>query len=382
MFAILSLIVFQAKTEAQTVISPPPLMPLQDRLAPLMDVPDAESDLQSEQDDASFHIPLFINDSVESQIEFFTTRGRSIFQSWLDRSARYLPLMKEIFREYNLPEDLVYVAMIESGFNPQAVSQKNAVGPWQFMKATAREYGLSTNRWVDERKDPVKSTHAAAAHFKDLYNMFGSWLMALASYNAGMGRMQGAILKAKSDDFWELRGTRFMHAETQEYVPRYLAALIIARDPVAYGFSEPGGKPLEYDEIIVEKSTDLRTIAQYAGSSYKEIRELNPELLQHRTPQASYVLRIPAGTREACEQRFVMAPAAEKKSRPAQTRVRIGGHLFTKMAAASDTLAGQVMPPANTALFGAKLGFADPSLNRAPFLKNPESYTRNQKVLR
>lgn len=362
------LAVLPTKAEAQTVLSPPPLMPLQKSLAPFMDVPAAGTDPQTEPDSGSdqksFHIPLFINDSVESQIEFFTTRGRSIFQSWLDRSARYLPLMKKIFREYNLPEDLVYVAMIESGFNPHAVSQKNAVGPWQFMKATAREYGLDTNRWVDERKDPVKSTHAAAAHFKDLYNMFGSWLTALASYNAGMGRIQGAILKARSDDFWELSFTRFMHTETQEYVPRYLAVLIIARDPVAYGFSAPGDKPMEYDELIVDNSTDLRTIADCTDSSYKDIQDLNPELLHSRTPQAKYVLRVPAGTRETCLQRFATAPAAEKKVRTARTPVRIEGHLFTKIAEASGTAADQVMPAGKKLSFSAQLGFAEHSLTR------------------
>ncbi len=234
-----------SSASAQTVLSPTPIVPLRNQGIAAGMIPDVPLSFEEAEeafgDEKIFHIPLILNESVESQIDFFTTRGRAIFQSWLRRSARYLPLMKQIFREYNLPEDLVYVAMIESGFNPHAVSPQKAVGPWQFMLATGREYGLNINRWVDERKDPVKSTRAAAAHLKSLYNTFGSWLMALASYNAGTGRMQGAVLKARSDDFWDICASRFIHMETQEYVPRYLAALIIA---ACLRFCRPGIRAL------------------------------------------------------------------------------------------------------------------------------------------
>ncbi len=325
----------QTCAEAQTVLSPTPIVPISNRAGSSLDIPDPDS--EDEEDgpvDKIFHIPLILNESVESQIEYFTTRGRGIFQAWLDRSARYLPLMKKIFREYNLPEDLVYVAMIESGFNPHAVSPKKAVGQWQFMRATGREYGLNTNPWVDERRDPIKATRAAAAHLKDLYNTFGSWLMALASYNAGTGRIQGAVLKGRSDDFWELSASRFIRIETQEYVPRYLAALIISKNPVAYGFTDPDEEPFEYEEIVIQKSTDLRSIARYAGSSYEEIRDLNPELLQYRTPQARYVLRIPPGTKTSCQQQLASATVRERKLRADRDRARSGGLLFTRLAEA------------------------------------------------
>lgn len=324
---------------AQTVLSPTPIMPFQERSGSVIEDIQVETSTASEDaadqpDEKQFHIPLVLNESVESQLRYFTTRGRAVFQAWLDRSARYLPIMKKIFREHNLPEDLVYVAMIESGFNPHAVSPKKAVGPWQFMRPTAREYGLNTDGWVDERKDPIKSTRAAAAHFKDLYNIFGSWVMALASYNAGMGRMQGAVIKAQTDDFWELRASRFMHLETQEYVPRYMAALIIAKDPVAYGFTDPQAEPFEYDEVVIQKSTDLQRIARATGSSYQQIRELNPELLQAATPQSRYVLRIPRGSKKAYQKQIVKASAQERKFREKQNQAGPGDTLFARMASA------------------------------------------------
>ncbi len=334
------------RAEAQTVISPTPLVPMQEPGSAL-DIPSARAVMTEDagvddSDEKRFHIPLIFNESVEGQIEYFTTRGRAIFQAWLDRSARYLPLMKKIFRDHNLPEDLVYVAMIESGFNPRAVSPQKATGPWQFMKATGKEYGLVTDRWVDERRDPIKSTIAAAAHFKDLYNLFGSWPLALASYNAGMGRMQGAILKARSDDFWDLRSSRLLGAETQEYVPRYMAALIIAKNPVAYGFNRPEENPFEFDEIEIKGSTDLRRIAAYTGSTCEEIQELNPELLQPRTPGAIYVLRIPPGTREAYEARLASKPGRERPRQEARSAVRLNGAMFSRIAS------GPIVPASRT----------------------------------
>lgn len=350
---------------AQTIISPTPFFPLHDNTGSAADMrePDPAAAAESAEEavlQKSFHVPLVFNESVERQIEYFTTRGRPIFQSWLDRSARYLPMMKKIFRDYRLPEDLVYVAMIESGFNPHAVSEKNAVGPWQFMRPTAREYGLNTDRWVDERRDPVKSTRAAAAHFRDLYNMFGSWTMALASYNAGMGRMQGAVLKARSDDFWELRTTSFIHIETQEYVPRYMAALIIAKDPVAYGFTEPEQKPFDYDEIIVKTSTDLRKIAEATGRPFREIRDLNPELLKPLTPETQYVLRVPPGTRGIYQLHMARVSLQERKFREERKKARSGGLLFSKLAASVPAEPpGRIARVSIVSPFAALLSFAN-----------------------
>ncbi|MFA5072351.1 MAG: LysM peptidoglycan-binding domain-containing protein [Nitrospirota bacterium] len=244
-----------------------------------------------------YAIPMILNDSVENHLEYFKTRGRDVFQLWLDRSARYIPVMKNIFREKNLPEDLVFVAMIESGFNPYAVSWARAVGPWQFMPATGKMYGLRIDWWMDERKDPIKSTHAAAEHLKDLRNLFGSWPLALASYNAGAGKVQRAVLRTRSEDFWDLKASRYIRKETKNYVPKFMAATIIAKNPESYGFTVAEHKPFVYDEIILEESTDLRLIARCAETTYEEIKELNPELRRWVTPPnyPNYSLRIPAG---------------------------------------------------------------------------------------
>lgn len=251
-----------------------------------------------------FPFPLILNDSVEDELEYLTESGRERFQDWLDNSVRYVPLIKKIFREYNLPEDLAYLAMIESGFNPLAVSQRNAAGLWQFMVPTGREYGLITNQWIDERKDPIKSTYAAAAHLKDLYNLFGSWPLVLASYNAGTGTVRSVQHRTHSDDYWDLSASEHFRKETRNYVPRYLAALIIVRSPLAYGFVVPRAEPFAYDEIVVRQSTDLSEAARVIGCSYDDILVLNPELMRKSTPPKQwYVLRIPPGTKSVYELR-------------------------------------------------------------------------------
>lgn len=277
-----------------------------------------------------YQIPMILNDSVENHLEYFKTRGRDVFQKWLDRSARYIPAMKEIFREKNLPEDLVYVAMIESGFNPYAISWARAVGPWQFMPHTGKLYGLRIDWWVDERKDPIKSTQAAAEHLKDLHNLFGSWPLALASYNAGAGKVQRAVLRTRSEDFWDLKASRYIRRETKNYIPKFMAATIIAKNPDDYGFTVQPYDLFEYDEVVITESTDLRLIGRCAGTTYETIKELNPELKRWVTPPdaSNYVLRIPKGTRSAFAANFAAVPADQK--------IRWERHLVSK----GETLSG------------------------------------------
>ncbi|HYA87078.1 MAG TPA: transglycosylase SLT domain-containing protein [Nitrospirota bacterium] len=248
----------------------------------------------------SSDVPVLADARVEAQIDYFSTTGKPSFQRWLDHSSRFLPLMKEIFRENELPEDLVYVAMIESGLRMNAVSRSHAVGPWQFMSTTAKTYGLKVDKWIDERRDPVKSTQAAAAYLRDLYRHFGSWRLALASYNAGEGRISRALYLSQDNDLPDLYESTILHRETRNYVPRLLAAILIARDPEQYGFVVKNGRAFSYDEVLIDESTDLGDIAALVGCTYEDLRDLNPELKTRISPPYvnAYILRLPAGTRE------------------------------------------------------------------------------------
>jgi membrane-bound lytic murein transglycosylase D len=281
---------------------------------PSEDVVQLDESDEDTPEEKSYLIPLMLTDSVENHLEYFKTRGHDVFQRWLDRSVRYIPLMKNIFHEKNLPEDLVYVAMIESGFNPYAVSWAKAVGPWQFMEATGKLYGLKIDWWIDERKDPIKSTYAAAEHLKDLHNLFGSWPLALASYNAGAGKVQRAVLRTRSDDFWDLKASRYIRKETKNYVPKYMAAMIIAKNPESYGFTIANYEPYNFDEVTIEECSDLRLIARCADCTYEEIKKLNPELRRWVTPPHfdKYVLKIPAGRKEIFLANYAAIPAEQK----------------------------------------------------------------------
>ncbi len=287
---------------------PSQLKPPSEDVAQLDEVIDESVDIKP------YNIPMILNDSVENHLEYFKTRGREVFQRWLDRSARYIPVMKNIFREKNLPEDLVYVAMIESGFNPYAVSWAKAVGPWQFMPATGKLYGLKIDWWIDERKDPVKSTQAAAEHLKDLHNLFGSWPLALASYNAGAGKVQRAVLRTRSEDFWDLKASRYIRKETKNYVPKYMAATIIAKNPEAYGFTITAYDPFKFDEVALDESVDLRLIARCAECTYEELKELNPEIRRWVTPPhySRYTLRLPPGKKEKFLANYAVIPPEQK----------------------------------------------------------------------
>jgi membrane-bound lytic murein transglycosylase D len=319
-------------------IIPPQLKPPSEDVAQLDEVSD-DSDYVKPYD-----IPMILNDSVESHLEYFKTRGHDIFQLWLNRSARYIPVMKKIFREKNLPEDLVYVAMIESGFNPYAVSWCRAVGAWQFMPATGRLYGLKIDWWIDERRDPIKSTNAAAEHLKDLHSLFESWPLALASYNAGAGKVQRAVLRTRSDDFWDLKASRYIKPETKNYIPKFMAATIIAKNPEAYGFTITDVEPFKYDEVVIEESTDLRLIARCAECTYQDIKDLNPEIKRWVTPPEydKYTLRIPFGKKETFLTNYAAISPDQKikweryKVRKGDTLSSLAKHFNTKPEAIRD----------------------------------------------
>lgn len=258
----------------------------------------------SPSDDAQisqFNIPIVINKQVEKFIQYFQTSHRRHFVRWLSRSRKYIPVMQKILEKNNLPTDLVYIAMIESGFNSHAYSRAHAVGPWQFIKGTGKRYGLKTNWWVDERRDPIKSTISASQYLKDLYDMFGSWFLAAAGYNAGENKIKKAIIRHNTEDFWEMTNYRYLRAETKQYIPKLIAAALIAKNPEKYGFEDiEYADPLLFESVIVQGPTDLRSVAEATSVSYEEIRALNPELLRWCTPpdEKDYELRIPYGKKE------------------------------------------------------------------------------------
>ncbi len=262
-----------------------------------------------------FDIPIVINRRVEQFIQYFQTTGRKIFAQWLARSERYIPFMKNLLRENGLPEDLVYMALIESGFNPYAYSRRKASGPWQFIYPTGRKYGLKVNWWVDERRYPEKSTIAAAKYLKDLYDLFECWYLAAAGYNAGEGKILNAVKKYRTEDFWELTKYRYLRRETKDYVPQMIAAALIAKDPEQYGFvGIEYQEPFRYEKVTVPAVTDLRLVAQACDTSVEEIQDLNPELLRWCTPpdDQKYEIRIPFGKKELFLRNFEALPQQER----------------------------------------------------------------------
>ena len=253
--------------------------------------------------------------AVDRNINLFTKTIRERFTLYLSRSGKYLDVMKDILRRKDVPEDIVFLSLIESGFNPNAYSIAHAAGPWQFISSTAKRYGLEINWWKDERRDPVKSTEAAAEYLKDLYGMFGSWNLAMAAYNAGEGKIMKAMKRSNADDYWDLLGTKHIRTETQEYVPRFIAASLIATNPKDFGFEEIDyHKPLIYDEIELRSPVDLTVAAECAGTTLEEIKRLNPELRRWCTPPDAdrYVLKIPEGTREIFMENLSSIPEEEQ----------------------------------------------------------------------
>lgn len=240
-------------------------------------------------------------EKVQRNINLFSEKLKGKFSLWLSRSSKYMEKMKEILIEKGLPEDLVYLPLIESGFNVNARSPRKAVGPWQFIESTAKRYGLIIDWWRDERRDPVKSTIAAANYLKDLYSMFGDWSLALAAYNAGEGRIFKALNRAGDNNYWALLDTSYLPDETKNYVPKYLAAITIAKQPENFGFEDiREHDPLDYVEVTVPSPTDLDVIARCAEVDLNTIKELNPELKRWSTPMnvREYTIRIPEDKKE------------------------------------------------------------------------------------
>jgi membrane-bound lytic murein transglycosylase D len=278
-------------------------------------------------DDRDGHIPIVTNKKVEQFIHFFQTKGRKQFEIYLSRYAVYDDMIQNIIKQYSLPEELVYLAMIESGLNPKAYSRANASGMWQFIYSTGIRYDLNRNWYVDERRDPEKATHAACQYLTDLYQQFDNWYLALAAYNAGSGRITRAQRLHQTSDFWQLYS---LPRETRNYVPFFLAASIIGKDPQKYGFSVPPKTPLQYDIVEIEKSGDLSILAQSAGISLSTLQKYNPELRQSATPTTAYNLKLPIGKKDLFEKRYAALPESKRFAPQYIThRVRSGENLGT-----------------------------------------------------
>lgn len=261
----------------------------------------SSSPVESGIDLSAYDFPITINRQVLFYLELFQGKQRNYFSAWLARSTRYRPFIEKELHKAGLPKDLVFLAMIESGYNPSAYSTANAAGLWQFIEETGRRYGLQVDEYVDERREPEKATKAAIKYLAKLYNDFGDWHLAVAAYNAGEKRIENAINNYNTNDFWEIAASEGIYLETKRYVPKLIAAIIIARNPEKYGFTDIDyEKPHSYDLIDVPAGTDLRAVAATADTSVKQLRSLNNELLKNQTPSkgGTYSLRIPAGTKE------------------------------------------------------------------------------------
>lgn len=267
-------------------------------------------------------VESFANRSrVQYYTDFFLGHSRDRFTIWLGRLRRYEGMVRSRFRSYGVPEDLVYLALIESGYSNTAVSRARAVGMWQFMQFTARRHGLQVDQWVDERRDPFKATDAAAQHLLSLDSMFGSWYLAAAAYNGGTGRIMRGIrrLPGESDElsdetFFALSDRRYLRRETRDYVPKLIAAALIAKDPQRFGFdSLPVLQPLVFDEVTVPDATGMDVVARLADTTTAALLELNPQYYRGVTPpRRSAIVRVPRGSGTTVAQRYAELPATER----------------------------------------------------------------------
>jgi membrane-bound lytic murein transglycosylase D len=286
----------------------------------IKETPGTESDLSDNGSDLSA-LPIEVNKLVLQWIDYFQGQGRPHMERYLSRSTRYMPIMKAILKKEGLPEDLIYIALIESGFNSTAHSSASAVGYWQFIRGTGKHYGLKIDPYVDERRDFVKSTQAAADYFKGLYNLFGAWYLAIASYNVGENRVKSVVMKYHTRDFWQLARENKLPEETINYVPKFLAARLIAKEPEKYGFGDVEYlPPLEFAEVDFPGSVDIRKLSKEMNIEYDDLRDLNPSYkrgvafasksvnggkLSLRVPKGSEALAVAAAANAVAENKQV-----------------------------------------------------------------------------
>lgn len=269
-------------------------------------------------------VPLVQNRQVNRHLMYYTLKRPEVMEKWLQRSKKYFPMMREIFEEEDVPTELIHLAMVESGLNPQARSWASAVGMWQFIRATGSMYGLEVNWWVDERRDPEKATRAAARHLKDLYNIWGDWHLAIANYNISPRGLKRAIRTAGEEDYWA--ALPYLPRETQGYVPGFIAATMIDMNPDKFGFKQNyENEKFGYDVFEVEPLMPLDALADAAGISTDKLKEYNPELLRWATPPSNpYPLKLPKGTKEQFAENYKDIPKEERSQNVAMHTVSQG----------------------------------------------------------
>lgn len=245
-----------------------------------------------------FDIPVTFNSRVGYWLNYFQSRGKGWFREWLEKATKYMPFITKELKNAGLPMDLGYIVMIESGFEPNAQSIAKAMGPWQFIQPTGERYGLRVSWWLDERRDLLKATRAATRYLRDLHLDFGSWYLVAASYNMGENGMRRQIKKHGTRDFWALSKLKAIPQETIDYVPKILAAMLIAKAPGLYGFRDVAKmNPLEYDTLEAAGGTDLNNLADHLGVTRKALKDMNAELILGYIPVQveKHLIRVPKG---------------------------------------------------------------------------------------
>jgi len=316
----------------------------------------AETEIKTTKSD----LPLVLNDEVAMFINYFSSpKGKGTLERALARSGRYREMISTTLKQVGVPQDLIYLAQAESGFQPLALSRAGARGMWQFMASRASMYGLERNWWVDERQDPTKSTRAAAEHLKDLYNEFGDWYLAMAAYNSGPGTIQHAVERTGYADYWELYRRGVLPQETRNYVPIILAVTIMAKNPSQYGLEHVTLDPArETDSLVIDYPVDLRLVAECVDTSVDYLQELNPSLLRMTTPKGEpFILHLPAGTTDEY-QTAVAAVPVDMRTLWRYHRVEAGESLASighKYRATPAAIAQANRLPSDDVQVGAKL---------------------------